>query len=67
MVGDKDHAPLVHSLQDLFERHIKNLGADPYDQSSLAAFLTTEAGEQLLVEALEWLADSSDVFLEEGR
>jgi hypothetical protein len=54
-VGDKDHAPLVLGLRDLFERHIKTLGADPYDQSSLAAFLTTEAGEQLLVDALEWL------------
>jgi hypothetical protein len=57
-VGDKDHAPLVHSLRDLFERHVKNLPADPYDQSSFAAFLTTEAGEQLLVEALEWLGPS---------
>jgi hypothetical protein len=54
-VGDQDHAPLVLGLRDLFERHIKTLGADPYDQSSLAAFLTTEAGEQLLVDALEWL------------
>lgn len=57
-VGDKDHAPLVLALRDLFERHIKNLGTDPYDQSSLAAFLTTEAGEQLLVDALEWLSPS---------
>ena len=54
-VGDKDHASFVYGLRDLFERHIKTLDADPYDQSSLAAFLTTEAGEQLLVDALEWL------------
>jgi hypothetical protein len=54
-VGDKDHAPLVLGLRDLFERHIKTLGGDPYDQSSLAAFLTTDAGEQILVDALEWL------------
>ena len=57
-VGDKDHAPLVHSLRDLFEWHIKTMGSEPYDQSSLAAFLTTEAGEQLVVDALEWLGPS---------
>jgi hypothetical protein len=32
--------------------------ADPYDQSSLAAFLISVAGEQLLVDALDWLSES---------
>jgi hypothetical protein len=57
-VGDKDHASFVAGLRDLFERHIKTLDAGPYDQLSLVAFLTTEAGEQLLVDALEWLCPS---------
>jgi hypothetical protein len=57
-VGDKDHIPFIAGLRDLFARHIKNLHADPYDQSSFAAFLTTEAGQQLIVDALEWLCPS---------
>jgi len=55
---DKDHVPFVRGLHDLFERHVKTMDADPYDQSSLAAFLLSDAGEQLLVDALEWLNPS---------
>jgi hypothetical protein len=51
---DKDHVPFVRGLHDLFERHVKTMDADPYDQSSLAAFLLSDAGEQLLVDVLEW-------------
>jgi len=57
-VGDKDHAPFVAGLRDLFAQHIRSIDADPYDHSSFAAFLTTEAGEQLAVDALEWLGPS---------
>jgi hypothetical protein len=57
-VGDKDHGPFVAGLRDLFARHIPQLAADPYDQSSFAAFLYTESGEQLIVDALEWLCPS---------
>jgi hypothetical protein len=56
--GDKDHIPFVHGLRDLFEHHVRTMRADPYDQSSLAAFLLTAAGEQLLVDALDWLSES---------
>lgn len=55
---DKDHVPFVRGLHDLFEGHVKTMGADPYDQSSLAAFLLSDAGEQLLVDSLEWLNPS---------
>lgn len=54
-VKDKDHAPLVAALRDLFERHVKTIGQDPYDQSSFAALVVSKAGEQLLIDALEWL------------
>jgi transcriptional regulator with XRE-family HTH domain len=55
---DKDHVPFVRGLHDLFESHVKAMDADPYDQSSLAAFLLSDAGEQLLVDSLEWLNPS---------
>lgn len=54
-VRDKDHMPLVAALIDLFERHVKTIGQDSYGQSALAGFVVSEAGEQLLVDAFEWL------------
>lgn len=57
-VRDQDHIPFVHGLCDLFERHVRAMEADPYDQSSLAGFLISDAGDQLLVDALEWLGPS---------
>jgi hypothetical protein len=54
-VRDKDHIPLVAALRDLFERHVKTIGQDPHDQSAFAAFVVSDAGEQLLVDAFEWL------------
>lgn len=55
-VRDKDYIPLVAALRDLFERHVKTIGQDPYDQSAYAAFVVSEAGEQLLVDSFEWLS-----------
>lgn len=52
---EKDYAPLVFGLKDLFERHVRAIGQDAYDQSALAALLVSDAGEQLLVNALAWL------------
>ena len=57
-VRDKDHIPFVRGLRDLFEHHIRAMSADPYDQSALAAFLVSDSGEQLLVDALDWLNPS---------
>ncbi len=54
-VRDKDHAPLIAGLSDFFERHVKTIGQDPYDQSAFAALVVSDAGEQLLVDAFEWL------------
>lgn len=54
-VRDKDHAPLVTALHDLFERHVRTIGQDPYDQSDFAAFVISASGEQLLVESFTWL------------
>ncbi len=54
-VRDKDHIPLVAALHDLFERHVKAIGKNPHDQSAFAAFVVSDAGDQLLVDALEWL------------
>lgn len=53
---DRDHAPLVAALYDLYESHVRTLFHDAYDQSLFARFLTSESGEQLLVESLGWLS-----------
>jgi hypothetical protein len=57
-VRDKDHRPLVEGMRDLFERHLREMDADDHDQSALAAFLTSDAGQCLLPDALEWLSGS---------
>ena len=54
-VRDKDYAPLVASLRDLYGQHVRTIGQDPYSQSSFAALLVSDAGEQLLVDAFKWL------------
>ena len=56
-VRHKDHIPLVDGLRDLFEQHIRAMDVDPHDQSPLIGFLTTDAGQRLLPEALKWLGN----------
>lgn len=48
----------VDGLRLLFERHARTLGEDAHEQSSFASFLTTKAGDRLLVEAFIWLGPS---------
>jgi hypothetical protein len=57
-IGDEDFIEFVNGLRSLFERHVKTLGHDPYDQASFARYLTTKAGECLLVDAFIWLRPS---------
>ncbi len=57
-VRDKDHISLVAALHNLFERHVKAIGQNSHDQSAFAAFVVSEAGDQLLVDAFEWLQPS---------
>lgn len=49
---------LVDALRPFFEQHVKAIARDAYELSSLAVFLTTKAGECLLVDALVWLRQS---------
>ena len=55
-VRDKDHIPLVAALHGLFERHVKTIGQNSYNQSAFAKYALSDAGEQLLVDAFEWLS-----------
>lgn len=68
-VMNKEYAPLVSSLSDLYEKRFLSMKENPHEQSSVASFLVSEAGEQLLVPALGWLrsswADASSYFWEE--
>jgi hypothetical protein len=57
-VRAKDHRPFVEALRDLFERHLREMEPDDHDQSALAGFLISEAGQCLLPEALGWLSGS---------
>lgn len=47
--------PLVENLRHLFKQHLSEIWHDTHDQSSFAYFLTTKAGERLLIDALVWL------------
>jgi hypothetical protein len=47
--------PLVENLRPLFKQHLSEIWHDTHDQSSFAYFLTTKAGERLLIDALVWL------------
>ena len=53
--GEEFFRPVVEDLRPFFESHIKSLGVDSYEQAALARFLTTKAGELLLIDALVWL------------
>jgi hypothetical protein len=53
--GEEFFRPIVEDLRPFFEFHIKSLGRDSHRQASMARFLTTKAGELLLVDALGWL------------
>ncbi len=57
-VRHKDYRPFVEGLRDLFERHLREMEVDDHDQSALAAFLISDAGQCLLPDALEWLSGS---------
>ena len=46
---------LVENLRPLFKQHLAEIWHDTHDQSSFAYFLTTKAGERLLIDALVWL------------
>ena len=54
-VRDKDHVSLVAALHDLFERHVQSIGQNSHAQSAFAGFVVSDAGDQLLVDTLEWL------------
>jgi len=58
--GEQMFGPLVEALRPVFERHAKRLVRDAREQSSFAGFLTTKAGERLLVDALGWLGRTWD-------
>ena len=51
-VAEQILGPLVEALRPMFERHAKHLVRDAREQSSFAGFLTTKAGQRLLVDAL---------------
>ncbi|MDB6121417.1 MAG: hypothetical protein JWQ71_410 [Pedosphaera sp.] len=53
--GEEYWLPIVKDLRPQFKKHLVNVGDDGHEQSSIAYFLTTKAGEILLVEAFEWL------------
>lgn len=53
--GDESFIPLIDGLRPLFERHVKEQLGGSRDQSDFVEFLTTKAGERLLVNALAWL------------
>lgn len=57
-VRHADHREFVEGLRDLFERHLRDIRADAHTQSSLTYFLTSEAGQCLLPDAIEWLNTS---------
>jgi hypothetical protein len=56
--GEEFFRPIVEDLRPNFESRIKALGTDSYEQGPLARFLTTKAGEPLLVDVLAWLRPS---------
>ncbi len=56
--GEEFFRSIVEDLRPHFESRIKALGTDSYEQAPLARFLTTKAGEPLLVDALVWLRPS---------
>jgi hypothetical protein len=47
--------PFIDGLRPLFQRHVTTRLDDACDQSRFFGFLTTKAGECLLVEAFVWL------------
>jgi hypothetical protein len=52
---DEFWGPLVEQLRPWFKVHLGEIGNDAHDQSSIARFFTTKAGERLLVDAFVWL------------
>lgn len=56
--GEKFFRPIVEDLRQFFESHIKLIAGDAYEQPALARFLTTKAGEELLIDALVWFCPS---------
>ena len=57
-VREEIFGPFVDGLRALFERHARTLAQDADEQSSFVWFLTTKAGERLLVDAFVWLHPS---------
>lgn len=55
--GDALLAPLVQKLADHYRNYVTRIRFDSYSQSSLAAFLTTEAAAPIFIDAWEWLHD----------
>ena len=47
--------PVVRKLANHYRDFVTRIKNDPYSQSTLAAFLTTEAAEPIFIDALEWL------------
>jgi hypothetical protein len=57
-VSEEIFNSFVDSLRPLFERHARTLAEDADEQSSFARFITTKAGECLLVDTFVWLRPS---------
>jgi hypothetical protein len=56
--GDEEmYGPLVDALRPYYEAHAKRLSHDVHEQSSLAAFLKTKAGNRVLIDALCWFRE----------
>lgn len=53
--------PLVEDLRSWFKKHLDLIAHDAHDQSSFARFLTTKAGDPILVDAIEWLQPAWEV------
>jgi hypothetical protein len=53
--GEDVFIPLIDGLRPLFQRHATARLNDAYDQSRFFGFITTKAGERLLVDSFIWL------------
>jgi hypothetical protein len=56
--GEEFWSPLVDDLRPYFKKYVNTLAHDAHEQSSLAHFLITKAGQRLLIDAFIWLQPS---------
>jgi hypothetical protein len=57
-IGDEVFIPFIEALRTAFGLHVKSHLRDVHDQSAFLNFVTTKAGERILVDALTWLLPS---------